>query len=82
MTAKQNRCSFTWLPSRICQKTTTLRPIRALADKALAELDREFEAMYSSTGRPSIPPEQLLKALRLQALYTIRSNRLLVEQVS
>jgi transposase len=69
-------------PESYVPKDHPLRPIRALADKALAELDREFEAMYSSTGRPSIPPEQLLKALLLQALYTIRSNRLLVEQIS
>lgn len=62
-------------PESYVPKDHPLRPIRALADK-------EFEAMYSSTGRPSIPPEQLLKALLLQALYTIRSNRLLVEQIS
>ena len=52
-----------------------------MVDKALAELDAEFEAMYSHTGRPSIPPEKLLKGLLLQAFYTIRSNRLLVEQI-
>jgi transposase len=52
-----------------------------MADKALAELNAEFEAMYSHTGRPSIPPEKLLKGLLLQAFYTIRSNRLLVEQI-
>lgn len=63
-------------------KDHPLRPIRAMVDKALAELNPQFEAMYSHTGRPSIPPEQLLKALLLQALYTIRSNRLLVEQIS
>lgn len=57
-------------PESYVPKDHPLRPIRALADKALDELDREFEAMYSSTGRPSIPPEQLLKALLLQALYS------------
>ncbi|AJY68103.1 transposase [Geobacter sulfurreducens] len=63
-------------------KDHPLRPIRAMVDKALAELNPQFEAMYSHTGRPSIPPEQLLKALLLQALYSIRSNRLLVEQIN
>ncbi len=63
-------------------KDHPLRPIREMVDKALAELNPQFAAMYSHTGRPSIPPEQLLKALLLQALYTIRSNRLLVEQIS
>lgn len=63
-------------------KDHPLRPIREMVDKALTELSPQFQAMYSHTGRPSIPPEQLLKALLLQALYTIRSNRLLVEQIS
>jgi transposase len=68
-------------PEAFVPKNHPLRPIRAMADKALAELDTEFQAMYSRTGRPSIPPEKLLKGLLLQALYTIRSNRLLVEQI-
>lgn len=68
-------------PETYVPKNHPLRPIRAMADKALAELHDEFEAMYSHTGRPSIPPEKLLKGLLLQALYTIRSNRLLVEQI-
>jgi len=58
-----------------------LRPIRKMADKALASLSREFERMYSHTGRPSVPPEVLLKSLLLQILFSIRSNRLLVEQL-
>jgi transposase len=58
-----------------------LRPIRLMADKALASLSREFEQMYSPTGRPSVPPEVLLKSLLLQVLFSIRSNRLLVEQL-
>lgn len=68
-------------PETYVPKNHPLRPIRAMVDKALAELDAEFEAMYSHTGRPSIPPEKLLKGLLLQAFYTIRSNRLLVEQI-
>jgi transposase len=47
--------------------------IKRLADAALTKLDREFDAMYSTTGRPSIPPERLLKAQLLIALYSVRS---------
>jgi transposase len=58
-----------------------LRPIRDMVNKALAELSGEFQAMNSREGRPSIPPEKLLRALLLQVLYTIRSARLLMEQL-
>jgi len=58
-----------------------LRPIRTMVDQALESLSAEFDRMYSYTGRPSIPPERLLKALILQALYSIRSNRMLTEQI-
>lgn len=58
-----------------------LRPIREMVNRALEELSRELEAMYSHTGRPSIAPEQLLRALLVQVLYSIRSERLLVEQL-
>ena len=58
-----------------------LRPIRIMADKALDALSGEFNRMYSHTGRPSVPPEVLLKSLLLQILYSVRSNRLLVEQL-
>jgi transposase len=58
-----------------------LRPIRTMVDAALEGLSAEFNRMYSHTGRPSIPPEKLLKALILQALYSIRSNRMLTEQI-
>lgn len=59
-----------------------LRPIRAMVDVALAGLSPRFEAMYSSFGRPSIAPEKLLRALLLQVLYTVRSERLLMEQLN
>jgi len=59
-----------------------LRGIRVLADEALRGLRREFSGLYSHTGRPSIPPEQLLRALLLQSLYSIRSERQLVEQIA
>jgi len=58
-----------------------LRPIRALADEALAVLNDRFDALYSSTGRPSIPPEMLLRATLLQAFFSVRSERLLMEQI-
>jgi transposase len=58
-----------------------LRPIRAMVDVALKALSPLFEAMYSSFGRPSIAPEKLLRALLLQILYTVRSERLLMEQL-
>lgn len=61
--------------------THPLRAIRQEADLVLSGLSRRFAAMYSDTGRPSIPPEQLLRALLLQALYTIRSERMLMEQL-
>jgi transposase len=52
-----------------------------MVNQALAELSGEFQAMYSREGRPSIPPEKLLRALLLQVFYTIRSARLLMEQL-
>ena len=58
-----------------------LRAIRALTDEALRSLARRFAGLYSQTGRPSIPPEQLLRALLLQVLYTVRSERLLMEEL-
>lgn len=58
-----------------------LRAIRQMTDEALRQLSPQFEAIYATTGRPSVPPEQLLRALLLQALYTVRSERLLVEQL-
>jgi len=58
-----------------------LRPIRRMTDAALARLSARFDRMYSTTGRPSIPPEKLLRALLLQMLYSIRSERLLVEEL-
>src|SRR6478672_11764356 len=58
-----------------------LRPIRRMTDAALERLSPRFARLYSTTGRPSIPPEQLLRALLLQILYSIRSERLLVEEL-
>jgi transposase len=58
-----------------------LRAIRKMTDQALRQISRRLAARYSHTGRPSIPPEQLLRALLLQCLYTIRSERQLMEQL-
>jgi transposase len=58
-----------------------LRPIRAIVDEALEVLSAEFEALYAKIGRPSIAPEKLLRALLLQAFYSVRSERQLMEQL-
>lgn len=58
-----------------------LRAIRRLADEALQSLSRRFDRMYAKTGRPSVPPERLLKGQLLIALYSIRSERQLCEQL-
>ena len=58
-----------------------LRTIKRLADRALAELSPVFDRMYAAGGRPSIPPECLLKANLLIALYSIRSERAFCEEL-
>jgi transposase len=58
-----------------------LRPVRAMADEALCELRPRFNKLYAKTGRPSIAPEKLLRALLLQVLYSVRSERMLMEQL-
>ena len=73
--------------SVICRRSSVSGPIircapsGAMTDQVLASLSPRFTKMYSDIGRPSIPPEQLLRALLLQALYTIRSERLLMEEI-
>jgi transposase len=58
-----------------------LRPIRLMVDEVLKALSPDFSGLYSTFGRPSIPPEKLLRALLLQVLYTVRSERMLMEQL-
>src|SRR3982750_3665943 len=58
-----------------------LRAIRAMSDKALSQMSARFDEMYAKTGRPSIPPEKLLRAQLIQMLYTVRSERLLMEEI-
>jgi transposase len=62
-------------------KNHPLRPIRAIVDEALEAMSPAFEGLYAKIGRPSIPPEKLLRALLLQAFYTVRSERQLMEQL-
>jgi transposase len=68
-------------PERRVPVDPPLRPIRAMVDMALKGLSRSFGQMYADWGRPSIAPEKLLRALLLQVLYSIRSERLLMEQL-
>ena len=72
--------SYVSLESRI-PTNHPLRPIRKMANAALRSLSSELGALYAKEGRPSIPPERLLRALLIQVLYSIRSERLLVEQL-
>src|SRR5215470_9107858 len=58
-----------------------LRPIREMTDEVLRQLSRRFAALYPKAGRPSVAPEKLLRALLLQVLYSVRSERLLMEQL-
>ena len=58
-----------------------LRLLRAMTDEALQQLQLRFNRLYAKTGRPSIAPEKLLRALLLQALYSVRSERMLMEQL-
>ena len=58
-----------------------LRAIRGLVNEALVALEHEFFGLYAPIGRPSIPPEKLLRAMLLQALYSIRSERQLMERL-
>src|SRR5213083_2080596 len=58
-----------------------LRSLRDMTDEALRDLQPRFNKLYAKTGRPSIAPEKLLRALLLQALYSVRSERMLMEQL-
>ena len=72
--------SYVDLEARVPQDHP-LHPIRALVDEAPLVLSPDFERLHSRTGRPSIAPEKLLRALLLQAVFTIRSERQLMEQL-
>jgi transposase len=78
----QQNAMFSYLsPEQRVPQDHPLRKLRLLVDEVLKKLSRRFTALYARGGRPSIPPEKLLRALLLQALYTLRSERLLMEQL-
>ena len=78
----QQSAMFSYIsPERRVPADHPLRPIRGMVDAALKGLSRSFGQMYPDWGRPSIAPEKLLRALLLQLLYSIRSERLLMEQL-
>jgi transposase len=72
--------SYVDLEARV-RRDHPLRAIRVMVNEALAALEREFASLYSPLGRPSIPPEKLLRSMLLQAFYSIRSERLLMERL-
>ncbi len=78
---KQVSCFSYISPEQRVPQDHPLRPIREMVDKTMKELSPVFDNLYSHTGRPSIAPEMLLKATLLQILYSIRSERLLTEQI-
>jgi transposase len=73
---------FSYLsPEQRVRQNHPLRAIRAMADLALWNMSARFDEMYAKTGRPSIPPEKLLRAQLIQMLYSVRSERLLMEEI-
>jgi transposase len=79
---EQDAGMFSYLsPEERVPQDHPLRTIRRLVDRVLNELSPDFDRLYAKVGRPSVPPEKLLRALLLQVLYTIRSERLLMEQL-
>ena len=68
-------------PEQRVRANHPLRTIRAMADEALENMSERFDTMYAKTGRPSIPPEKLLRAQLIQMLYSVRSERLLMEEI-
>ena len=79
---EQTQDMFSYLsPEARVRHDHPLRAIRRMTDDVFTELSPRFARLYSDMGRPSIPPEQLLRALLLQSLYTIRSERLLMEEI-
>src|SRR5260370_14362537 len=81
-TDQQEGDVFSYMPpGQRVRKDHPLRRVRAMVDKVVKELSPEFDKMYSKVGRPSIPPEQLLRALLLQMLCSVRSERMLMEEI-
>ena len=81
-TDQQQTHVFSYIsPEQRVRRDHPLRPIRAMVDEILKQLSPQFNKMYAKVGRPSIPPEQLLRAQLLQMLYSVRSERLLMEEM-
>src|SRR6201993_750069 len=81
-TDQQQSHVFSYIsPEQRVRKDHPLRPIRAMVDEILKQLSPQFNKMYAKGGRPSIPPEQLLRAQLLQLFYSVRSERLLMEEM-
>src|SRR5260370_19162342 len=81
-TDKQQSGMFSYISAeRRVPEDHPLRAIGAMVEVAVGHMWPQFERMYAKVGRPSIPPEQLLRALLLQVLYTVRSERMLMEQL-
>ena len=81
--APQQAAMFSYIsPEERVPQEHPLRLMRVMVDAVLKELSPQFARLYSHTGRPSIAPEKLLRALLLQVLYTVRSERLLIEQLN
>ena len=79
---QQQNHMFSYLsPESRVRKDHPLRAIRIMVDEVLTQLSRRFDTMYARVGRPSIAPEKLLRAQLLQMLYSIRSERLLMEEI-
>jgi transposase len=78
---QQPRLFYSFCTESLIPEDHPLRPIKRMVEESLKALDDRFAKMYSSFGRPSIPPERLLKGLLLQVLFTIRSERALMEHI-
>jgi len=73
--------SYVSLEERVPQDHP-LRPVRKSVDEVLRAMAQHFDGLYAKTGRPSVPPERLLRAVLLQIFYTVRSERMLMEQMN
>src|SRR5512147_819253 len=79
---QQQAAMFSYIsPEQRVPADHPLRPIRAMVDEILRGLSAQFDTLYARTGRPSIAPEKRLRALLLQLLYSVRSERQLMEQL-
>ncbi len=79
----QQEAMFSYVsPEKRVPADHPLRPIRKMVDEILKEMSPQFAKLYSDVGRPSIAPERLFRSLLLQIFYSVRSERMLIEQLS